>query len=103
MAYIGDSAFEESGLTSIEIPDSVTEMGTYTFLRCYSLTSVKLGNGMSVTGKNAFSGCISLTDVEFGSGIQAVGEYTFANAGLKNFRLPEGVTEIGTRFTIAAS
>ncbi len=38
---IGSDAFSGcSGLTSIEIPDSVTEIGSYAFSRCYSLTDV---------------------------------------------------------------
>ena len=58
------SAFEGCiSLTSITIPDSVTEIGEYAFRGCTSLTSVTIGNGVTSIGQRAFYNCTSLTEV----------------------------------------
>ncbi len=43
---IGSSAFASTALTSIIIPDGVTEMGDRVMQHCGALTSVKIGNGV---------------------------------------------------------
>ena len=52
-------------LTSIEIPDSVTCIGDYTFVVCSSLTEVTIGDSVTSIGKNAFYGCSSLTTIYY--------------------------------------
>lgn len=53
------------GLTSVTIPDSVTEIGAHAFFNCFGLTSVKIGKGVKSIGGYAFSGCSKLTSVTF--------------------------------------
>lgn len=60
---IGDHAFWYcSGLTSIEIPNSVTSIGRGAFALC-GLTSVTIPNSVTYIGYVAFYGCRSLTSV----------------------------------------
>ena len=49
-----------SNLTSITIPNSVTSIGTYTFYNCSKLTNVTIGNSVTSIGSSAFNGCRSL-------------------------------------------
>ena len=68
MTSIGDSAFEGcSGLTSIEIPSSVTSIGEYAFCRCSSLESVTIPESVTLIGVGAFYGCNSLKKIEVDS------------------------------------
>lgn len=63
---IEDSAFSHCrSLTSIEIPDSVTSIGKDAFSYCYSLTSVTIGNSVTSIGEGAFRDCSSLISVYF--------------------------------------
>ena len=52
-----------SGLTSVTIPSSVTEIGSSAFSDCRSLTSVPIPSSITKIGDNAFSGCSGLTSV----------------------------------------
>ncbi len=66
---IGDHAFSESGIKSINIPDSVYSFGTGMFDDCKSLKSVGFGNnlGNSYNGKylGGFSGCDDLKEIHY--------------------------------------
>ena len=55
-----------SGLTSVEIPSSVTRIGSDAFYGCSGLTSVEIPSSVTRIGSYAFSGCSGLTSVTFG-------------------------------------
>ena len=52
-------------LTDITIPDSVTSIGEGTFLDCESLEEVVIGNSVTSIGGEAFCRCEMLTDIRF--------------------------------------
>ena len=61
---IGDNSFQNcSGLTSVTIGNSVTSIGFNAFNRCNKLNSVTIGNSVTIIGGNAFYGCSALTSV----------------------------------------
>ena len=53
-----------SGLTSIEIPNSVTSIGECAFSNGEKLTIVVLGNSVTSIGKDAFKGCDNIKKIE---------------------------------------
>ena len=56
---IGGSAFYGcSGLTNITLPSSITKIGYHAFYDCSGLTSLNLPDGITSIGDNAFEGCI---------------------------------------------
>ena len=75
---IEGSAFNGcSGLTSVTIPNSVTSIGESAFKRCSGLTSVTIPNSVTSIGSYAFSYCDKLNSVTIGSGVTSIGEYAF--------------------------
>ena len=67
---IGNAAFKDcSGLTNIEIPDSVTNIGSGVFKGCSGLTSIEIPNGVtSITSGYLFVGCDNLASITVAEG-----------------------------------
>ena len=64
---IGNSAFYNSGLTSLEIPTKVTTIGQYAFSSCTGLTSITLPASVTSINYWAFEGCSNLESVTLNS------------------------------------
>ncbi len=64
MRSIGNNAFGAcSGLTSIEIPNSVTSIGDGAFYSCSGLTSIEIPNSVTSIGTAVFAESSSLTEI----------------------------------------
>jgi uncharacterized repeat protein (TIGR02543 family) len=99
---IGIDAFYNSGLKSIKIPDSVTNLGysysypDYVFTNCRSLENVIIGNGVTQL-RGTFDGCTSLTEITIPSSIKSIGSRSFYNCGsLEEITIPSSVENIGS-------
>ena len=94
---IAYGAFQKCAFTSIIIPDTVTEIGTYAFYRCQSLTGVQIGNGVKMIGERAFAACVKLQNLVFGNSVEVISSYAFqACKLLTKVDLPDSVKYIGT-------
>ena len=94
---IGNKAFYNcKSLTSITIPNNVTSIGDETFYDCESLTNVIIGNSVISIGYNAFVNCKSLTSVTFGKNLTSIsfGAFQFCTS-LTSVTIPNSVTSIG--------
>ena len=60
---IGESAFENSEIISVTIPDTVTSIGKTAFKNRKSLATVKFGLKVKEIGESSFQGCVSLTKI----------------------------------------
>ena len=67
-----------SGLTSIEIPNSVTSIGDGAFSGCSGLTSIEIPNSVTSIGYRAFKNCSGLTSIEIPNSVTAIGGYVFS-------------------------
>ena len=70
---IDASAFkEEYFITSVSIPESVTEIGDSAFYKCEALTEVNIPNGVTRIGQYTFTGCESLTSIDIPESVTAI-------------------------------
>lgn len=75
---IGDEAFYETDIYSVEIPDSVTTIGKLCFYNCNKLMSVILGNGIANIGESAFYSTYLLKEIKcYNKKAPTVGSYCF--------------------------
>lgn len=64
-------------LTSINIPNSVTNIGDWAFERCESLTNINIPNSVTNIGNHAFWGCKSLTSINIPNSVTYIGNSAF--------------------------
>ena len=91
---IGSSAFRQCGnLTKVELPSSVTKIGTYAFYGDSELAEAALGNVTQI-GDYAFCGDAKLAEAAL-ENVSKIGSYAFQNcSGIASAALTS-VTEIG--------
>ena len=96
---IGATAFQNSKLTAVSIPDSVTTMGNATFTGSQELQAIKLSANVKKIPASAFmNGGISLS--EFGTlvvpeGVVSIGKSAFAGRHVEEVVLPSTLETIG--------
>ena len=83
-------------IVTVEIPDSVEEIGKEAFRICRDLQSVTIGAGVKKMGNEAFAGCNKLKTVTIREGAKVVGADAFTRCeALENISLPSTLTKIG--------
>ena len=94
---IGDHAFNMCNrMTSLTIPNSVMSIGDYAFEYCSRLTSVTIPNSVTSIGEGAFKVCSRLTSVTIGNSVTSIGKFAFSDcSGLTSVTIPNSVTSIG--------
>lgn len=86
-----------TSLTSITIPNSVTEIGYWAFQGCSALTSVTLSNSVREIKKETFKGCSSLSSVVVPNSVWKIEEEAFSGcSALESVTIPGSVWEIET-------
>ena len=97
VTFIGEYAFSScTGLTSIEIPNSVNSIGEYAFTDCTGLPSIIIPNSVSSIGGGVFYECTGLTSATIGNSVTSIGIQMFYGCtGLTSIEIPNSVTSIG--------
>lgn len=93
---IGQNAFRNTRLKSVEVPNSVEFWGFNMFEDCINLTSVKLPDIPWVL-PYMFAGCTSLTDLSWiPHSVTQINDYAFQGCtGLVNVELSDLVSQVG--------
>lgn len=76
---IGSYAFFESGIEKITIPGSVEIIEYNVFRDCFSLTEAAIGNGVKEIEPSAFYGCTDLTEFVVPESVTRIGNMAFAH------------------------
>ena len=96
---IGSYAFHNFlELKKINIPNSVTRIGREAFYLCSSLVSITIPNSVTSIGEYAFEDCSSLTSITISGSVTSIGYGAFSNCrSLTSITIPDSVTSIGNR------
>jgi uncharacterized repeat protein (TIGR02543 family) len=95
---ISENAFQYCfDLTTINIPNSVFQIGIRAFASCYALDNVSLNPATVLyIADYAFSSCIALTNLTLGVNVSSIGDGTFEGCvSLVDVALPSGLSSIG--------
>lgn len=88
--------YNNSAVTSVTIPDSVTAIPDYAFGYCSQLTNISIPNSVTFIGFSAFNSCTSLKSITLPSSLSTIQSYAFYNCeNLKTIRIPVSVISIG--------
>lgn len=94
-----DDSFGSYGekITSVTIPNSVTNIDAWAFARCAGLTSLTLPDNLITIGHGAFYYCTGLTSMTIPDKVYAMDEMAFYGcSGLTSITLPDGLAIIGS-------
>lgn len=93
---IGNTAFQNSAVTSVTIPDSVTAIYSGAFANCSQLTNISIPNSVTYIGFSAFNSCTSLKSITLPSSLSSISEALFFGCSqLTTIHIPVSVTSIG--------
>lgn len=90
-------AFSFNGfVTSVTIPDSVTNLAGSTFMHCTNLSSVTIPASVTQIGDSVFNNCHVLTSVTIPANVTRIGDSAFADCyKLTSMMIPDSVASIG--------
>lgn len=67
LEHIDTRAFQNSGLTAISFPESLSIIGNAAFTGCKNVESIEWGNGIAIVGEAAFGNMTSLKSINVNS------------------------------------
>ncbi|MCQ2973612.1 MAG: leucine-rich repeat protein [Bacteroidales bacterium] len=93
---ICENAFENCVIpTSITLPQSIKYIGKKAFYGCTKLTTINIPENVSEILENTFSECYQLKEITIPSNVKSIGNYAFANCKmLRTARIPNSLTYI---------
>ncbi len=95
LTALGNQSLRELMLSSLTIPDGVTELGTWLLAGCRYLRAVRLPAGITKLPAGLFSDCQTLEDVTIPEGVSSIGESSFYSCmNLSELVIPSTVTKM---------
>ena len=92
---IGESAFKNSGLESIQFGLWLSQIKKEAFAGCAALTSVKLPDNLKYIHESAFKNA-GLTSIDFGTSVEQIYQTAFQGTKLTSIILPNSLTYLGS-------
>ncbi len=84
---IGDYAFAGcTGITKVNLPETVAKLGDYAFYHCTELSSIVLPELLDTIGSHAFDGCMKLTELNV-SNVKTFGAEFAKGSGITSVEL----------------
>ena len=74
---ISSAFISNTAITEVSIPESVTEIGSYSFSSCVKLEKINLPSGITTIGERAFTKCLALQEIVIPDSVTTVGTAAF--------------------------
>ena len=96
LVKIGNYAFYDTNITTINIPNIVVEIGEYAFANT-KLILFNIPDKLKIIQTATFKDCTNLSEINIdnGSELLKIGNYAFYNISIKTINIPNSVVEIG--------
>lgn len=96
---IPDNLCADTGIESVVLPDSITEIGIRAFDRCSGLTDIELPASLIKINVSAFRDCSNLRSVVIPDGVTSIGDGAFEYcSSLMHVVVPDSVVNIYSAF-----
>lgn len=92
---LGAAFKNKTGVKTVTLPSTLTEIGKDAFYKAFNLTSVTIPNSVTKIDESAFEGTSKLTGLTLPSTLTTIGFSAFAESGLYTVTIPSKVTSIG--------
>ncbi|WP_165253408.1 leucine-rich repeat domain-containing protein, partial [Adlercreutzia sp. ZJ304] len=93
---IANNAFENSGITGVNLPQGLKTIGDEAFYGCSGLTSITFPNTLVEIGSSAFQDT-KFTSISLPSSLRTIKGYAFTSVPIAGeLSIPEGVENIGS-------
>ncbi|MBQ9677791.1 MAG: leucine-rich repeat domain-containing protein [Prevotella sp.] len=99
LTTIESAAFQQSGLTSIQLPEGMTTIASQAFNQCTKLSSITIPASLTTLGGRAFGGCSILNNVTFltPTNLTTISANAFNGCSvLSSVIIPEGITTLAS-------
>lgn len=93
--FIGEGAFAETGITQLNLPQSITDVEAYAFYSCMDLETAVLPNNLKEIDMATFGFCKELTDITLPTSLEEIGSDAFLWCAFSNIQIPDSVSYIG--------
>ena len=91
---IGSASFKEcTALETIKLPEYIVKIGNSAFYNCTNLSNLKLPSNITTLGCQTFYGCDSLTEIYIPKTLQVL-DWPFSNSGVVTAEFEYGITTI---------
>lgn len=95
---IGSNAFTSCNITSVVIPNTITSIGSGSFMNCTHLTSITIPNSVITIGSSAFEGCYNLLSLSLPESVTTIYDKAFYGcSGLTSMYIPKTITSFGSK------
>ena len=84
---LADGAFANSNITSINIPNNITNLGVGVFENCDQLKDVKMSENVSIISEKTFLNCSKLENFILPVAVQQIDKNAFGGVGIKKTSL----------------
>lgn len=98
VTILGNASFYETGITSIDIPNSVTSLNCHQlFCNCDKLSEITIPYGIKEIGVQIFMNCKSLKTLVLPESLATIENMAFLSSGITTIKLPKSVTSLAAQ------